>query len=287
MQTNYNGYSKSSGVYQIRNLNNGRVYIGSAKCFQVRYSQHVKSLEKGTHHNKHLQSAFNKQGAEAFVFEILEVVEGEQEARLLVEQKHLDLLMDDWERCYNFMKKSNIEGRSFFSKNPEVTREKLSKAQKALWQDPVERVKRIEGADGMRRERIGQASKQVYKDMTQEQRQEMSLNRKKIAKEAWSSQEHRDRTIESMKRAGKLSSVKLQEKCKTDPAYKEKLMANLQKANNVQKTYKTYHFVNPNGIVVEITGLKVFCEANNLLYQSMCSMVCKKQFSHRGWTLLV
>ena len=58
MKKEYGGNSKKSGIYQIRNLKNGKIYIGSAKCFQVRSSQHQKRLNAGNHHNKHLLSSW-------------------------------------------------------------------------------------------------------------------------------------------------------------------------------------------------------------------------------------
>lgn len=124
MNTNYNGHSRKSGIYQIRNLINGKVYIGSAKRFKSRFAHHLNSLSKGTHHNKHLQGAFNRDGSGAFIFEVLEVVEGEQTDRLLVEQKHLDSYQESWENCYNFKKQSKAVPRSCCSNNPEETQKK-------------------------------------------------------------------------------------------------------------------------------------------------------------------
>ena len=137
MQTKYNGHSRKSGIYQIRNLNNEKVYIGSAKEFKRRFTQHLNSLNKGTHHNKHLQGAFNKHGSDAFVFEVLEVVEGEQSDRLLVEQRRLNSYEESWEACYNFDKKCVASSRSCFSKTPEETRKLISENCKRLWSDPV------------------------------------------------------------------------------------------------------------------------------------------------------
>lgn len=65
----------SSGIYQIRNIETNKCYIGSAKCFRIRFGQHRNKLRKSTHHSPHLQHAWNKHGAEKFTFEILEVCE--------------------------------------------------------------------------------------------------------------------------------------------------------------------------------------------------------------------
>ena len=100
----YHESSLKSGVYQIRNLINGKVYIGSAKEFKERGRSHLRSLQNQKHHNKHLQAAFNKDGTNNFIFEVLEVVKGNKLVRTKKEQKYLSRYFDNWEGCYNFQK---------------------------------------------------------------------------------------------------------------------------------------------------------------------------------------
>ena len=59
-------------VYQIRNLVNSKVYVGSAVDFRNRISVHKQRLNSNANHNIHLQNAWNKYGELNFVFEILE-----------------------------------------------------------------------------------------------------------------------------------------------------------------------------------------------------------------------
>lgn len=61
-------------IYQITNMANGKYYIGSAESFARREWQHKNDLRRGVHKNPRLQSAWNKYGESAFVFEVLEVV---------------------------------------------------------------------------------------------------------------------------------------------------------------------------------------------------------------------
>jgi hypothetical protein len=63
--------SSKFGIYQIRNLENNKIYIGSTKNFLNRYKQHLKRLEKNTHVNKKLQYSYNKY--DSFSFEIVEI----------------------------------------------------------------------------------------------------------------------------------------------------------------------------------------------------------------------
>lgn len=64
-----------NAIYKIRNLLNGKFYVGSAVNTRERFRQHRKLLRKGAHHCKHLQAAWSKYGEELFVFEVIELVE--------------------------------------------------------------------------------------------------------------------------------------------------------------------------------------------------------------------
>lgn len=65
---------KDSGIYLIKNLYNGKVYIGSAKCLISRLSNHLFLLKNNKHHSKHLQSAWNKYGENMFIFGVIEII---------------------------------------------------------------------------------------------------------------------------------------------------------------------------------------------------------------------
>jgi group I intron endonuclease len=61
------------GVYQIRNLINNKIYIGSAKNLNQRWNKfHKKQLHQNIHYNLYLQHAWNKYGKDKFVFEVKE-----------------------------------------------------------------------------------------------------------------------------------------------------------------------------------------------------------------------
>ena len=59
------------GIYCIKNLINGKVYIGKTNDLQSRWKNHLFVLRANTHSNKHLQTAFNKYGESNFEFIIL------------------------------------------------------------------------------------------------------------------------------------------------------------------------------------------------------------------------
>ncbi len=62
-----------TGVYCIRNGQNGKVYVGStSRSLTGRQKDHLNNLRGDRHINRHLQHAWNKYGEEAFTFEVLE-----------------------------------------------------------------------------------------------------------------------------------------------------------------------------------------------------------------------
>jgi|SRR5579864_1726777 len=63
--------SLNSGVYQILNTVNGKRYIGSTNNFNKRKNCHWSQLNNKIHSNSHLQNAWNKYSATAFVFKIM------------------------------------------------------------------------------------------------------------------------------------------------------------------------------------------------------------------------
>lgn len=151
----FNGNSRKSGVYQIRNIQNEKVYIGSCKEFKTRAKQHLSSLRNGKHQNKHLQASYNKWGEKAFIFEILFVMEADSYARRQKEQELIDQFLQNWNQCYNLAKKVTPEQTSW-SKNPDVTRRKISRALtgRKLSSDHVEK---------MRQTKTGQVLSQTHK----------------------------------------------------------------------------------------------------------------------------
>jgi len=60
-----------SGIYAIRCVANGRVYVGSAVMIAKRWRSHRSDLNKGKHHNSPMQRAWDKYGAAQFRFEVL------------------------------------------------------------------------------------------------------------------------------------------------------------------------------------------------------------------------
>lgn len=110
-----------SGVYQIRNLVNGKIYIGSSKNLKNRKCHdHLNTLKRNKHQNNYLQNAFNKYGEDNFIFEIIEFC-GEKDLKDS-EQYWLDRI-----RPYDKNIGYNIAINTYNHEFSEETKQKMSK----------------------------------------------------------------------------------------------------------------------------------------------------------------
>ena len=82
--------NKNIGIYKITNTNNGKVYIGQSINLPSRIASHFASLKNHTHHNGHLQNAYNLD-PDAFIAEII----------CLCDEDDLDNLEQYYIKSYN------------------------------------------------------------------------------------------------------------------------------------------------------------------------------------------
>ena len=75
-----------AGIYKITNTVNNNCYIGSSFNVKGRIANHKSMLKNDKHPNKHLQAAFNKYGAENFIFEL--ILECDAEEKVLVDNEN-------------------------------------------------------------------------------------------------------------------------------------------------------------------------------------------------------
>jgi group I intron endonuclease len=108
-----------SGIYQIRNLSNNKIYIGSAFNLLDRFHCHKSLLKNNKHGNQHLQRSYNR-NPDDFIFEIVEFVDDISKI-YEIEQIYIDITYG--KNCYNISKKTN-EYNSLL-KNNKLRREKF------------------------------------------------------------------------------------------------------------------------------------------------------------------
>lgn len=87
-----------SGIYQIRNLLNGKIYVGSAIELIDRKKGHFSDLKYKHHHNDKLQEEYNVYGEQNFIFEIIEFCD--KNIRYKIEQQWLNKFFGK-DYCYN------------------------------------------------------------------------------------------------------------------------------------------------------------------------------------------
>lgn len=106
---------KIIGVYQIKNLINGKIYIGSSININSRWKEHIRFLNNNKHHSIHFQRAWNKYGEDSFEFKIIELVNNTDNL-LDREQYYLDKFESyNRDNGYNIAKNSSapMTGRKF------------------------------------------------------------------------------------------------------------------------------------------------------------------------------
>lgn len=101
MKAIYQNNANGGGIYRIINLVNEKVYYGSTSRFNRRYASHKATLEAGTHVNTYLLNEYKKYGSDNFLFEVIEIINGNEKERLIIEQKYLDRFYDKQKKCFN------------------------------------------------------------------------------------------------------------------------------------------------------------------------------------------
>lgn len=314
MKKEFQKNSKKGGVYQIKNLKNQKVYIGSAKCFQVRASQHESRLNSGKHHNKHLFASWNKYGSENFLFEILEVVDGDKLQRTTREQHYIDQYLDNWEMCYN-LTKFVVQKQGLWSNNSEVTKRKLSKIRKGktyekifgeklakqmkkkqsrtrknIWTDE-KRKEYSEKFSGKNNPFFGQTHTEKTKRKISQIQKGKSLT-ERLGKEK----------AEKIKAALRLSGLRRmqvpKEKNRLGDHIRGKTLEEIygpEKAKEIKekrskamsKTYEGFCLLMPTGEkIYKITNMYQFCKKHNLHDAHLRRLLKGKLKSHKGWILL-
>jgi group I intron endonuclease len=121
------------GIYIIRNIINGKKYIGSSINIKGRWYTHKGQLCKNIHSNSHLQSAFNKYRKENFEFMVLE--ECPENMLIIREQAWMDIYKtQDRNFGYNISNADSSTNRG--RKATDATKLKMSivrKGRSATW----------------------------------------------------------------------------------------------------------------------------------------------------------
>jgi group I intron endonuclease len=104
------------GVYQIKNLANGKVFIGSGKNLPGKFNSHRFQLKQGSHMNRALQEDYKHFGEEKFSFDVLDYLEPKEDPKYdyaadlaLLEDMWVEKLQPFGERGYNKRKRTDCQ----------------------------------------------------------------------------------------------------------------------------------------------------------------------------------
>ena len=101
------------GIYQIKNLTNGKIFIGSAKNLPGKFNSVKFQLEHGSYPHSELQKDFNDFGEKNFSFEVVDYLEPKEDTGYdytedlsVLEEMWLEKLQPFGEKGYNKRKSS-------------------------------------------------------------------------------------------------------------------------------------------------------------------------------------
>lgn len=234
------------GIYQIRNLENGKIYIGKTeKPFRRRFNEHRNDLKKKKHINIHLQRAYERYGENTFVFEAIEIC-GENDDLYEKERKWI-LQTESYlrHRGYNIALYDERENISTIAE-PHVTISPEGKIYDVASLKKFCALKRLCYRQ-MRKVRDGEA---LHHKMWR----------------CYKSSEIPDRidTPEELR-------------MKVEYAQKHKLDAAIKAHTG------SYTIYDPEGKIYETNHLPSFCENHGLLYVDMTEVAKGKKYHHKKW----
>ncbi|TYQ12810.1 UNVERIFIED_CONTAM: hypothetical protein Cloal_3845 [Acetivibrio alkalicellulosi] len=107
LKQKYKEIKTEAGVYQIRNIRNSKIFIIATPNLKTINGRQFE-MKIGSHKNQKLQEDLNKYGEDAFVFEVLEVLEEKEDTNFnkhdelkKLEEKWCNMLQPYGDRGYN------------------------------------------------------------------------------------------------------------------------------------------------------------------------------------------
>lgn len=287
---------RKGGIYEIRNLANGKLYVGSAVDLQKRLLEHRRTLRLNFHRNRKLQNAFNKYGEKFFEVKVLELVE-QTEQLLEREQFWLDVTQAV-KNGYNILEKagSNL-GLKWSEESCELSSRIRRKIHKGFISPEGEKVV-IKNMIAFCREHnlqhgtmygLATGKQTSHKGWTHENSRK--LKRKWISTYEGFINPSDEKVppitnLEKFARENGLNAKALNRvfhgRTRSYKGWTHEITASKPFNERKGKLYKG--FVNPQGKSAVIENLAKFCRENNLDQATMWRVIKGKEKQHKGWT---
>lgn len=180
----------NTGIYLIHNVMSSKFYVGSAININKRWLNHIQSLRKQEHHNRHLQNAWNRYGEKAFRFYVIDLCRKEELVKK--EQFYIDILKPEYNLSPN-------AGSSLGLKHTEKSKRNMSEAVKKLAQDPEWRRVNSESKKKLWKDpEFRRKSLEAKKKMVQNPEWKRNLSESK--KKLWKDPEFRRKSLAARKK---------------------------------------------------------------------------------------
>jgi group I intron endonuclease len=152
---------KISCIYKIANVVNGNKYIGSTINYNRRQKRHILFLNRGNHHSRYLQNAWNFYGKDKFEFSIVELVD---DVSKLIERE--DYYTKLWKPEYNTMK--DIKSHLGLKRSFETLRKmSLAHVGKTHSEETKEKIRQITTGVKQTKETVAKRMENKYKPIIQ------------------------------------------------------------------------------------------------------------------------
>lgn len=96
------------GIYQIKNMVNGKIFIGSSKNLHGKFNSYKLQLKLGSHVNRELQKDYTHFGEDKFSFEVVDNLEPKEDPNYdytedlaVLEEMWIEKLQPHDEKGYN------------------------------------------------------------------------------------------------------------------------------------------------------------------------------------------
>ncbi len=159
------------GVYLIKNIKTGKVYIGSSIKLEAREQRHFKNLIDGNHHSNKLQNSYNKYGKDFFIFESIEEYEEIDNNKLIQREQYWIDYYNSYNNGYNCRPKAE---NNYGHEHSEETKKLMSKLHSGKNNAMYGRKLSEETKEKIRQKMLGR----FVSEETKEKKRKIALNRK-------------------------------------------------------------------------------------------------------------